>query len=93
MNNLILLCRHHHRLVHEEGFGLQRTMDGAICFTDPSGNELPDCGEKRYRGNVFALFSTHEQAGIHITPETTQSEWLGERMDDQLAVEGMLDFE
>ena len=30
-------------------------------------NELPTCAKKRSRGNVFALFSTHEQAGIHIT--------------------------
>jgi len=31
--------------------------------------------------------------GIHITPDTAISNWRGERMDDQLAVEGMLSLE
>ena len=32
LENLVLLCRRHHRAVHEEGFGLERTHDGVIVF-------------------------------------------------------------
>jgi len=90
LRNLVLLCRRHHRLVHEAGFGIRKTVGGNISFSDPAGKDIPVCGETRSRGNVLSLFAAHEQSGIHITAETTQSEWLGEPMDDQMAVEGML---
>ena len=35
MKNLILLCRQHHRYVHEEGFGVHPRANGHIDFTDP----------------------------------------------------------
>jgi len=38
--NLLLLCRRHHRLVHEGGFGLARGPDGALVFTRPDGTVL-----------------------------------------------------
>lgn len=37
IDNLLLLCRHHHHLVHEGGFGLKRTADGHLRFTRPGG--------------------------------------------------------
>ncbi|MEK6212721.1 MAG: HNH endonuclease, partial [Vibrio fluvialis] len=33
LNNLVLLCRRHHRLVHEGGFGVHKQADGEIGFT------------------------------------------------------------
>ena len=35
LDNLVLLCRHHHRLVHEGGFDCRRTDSGEIYFVDP----------------------------------------------------------
>jgi len=34
LDNLVLLCRHHHRLVHEGGFGCRRDDSGEIVFSD-----------------------------------------------------------
>jgi hypothetical protein len=42
------------------------------------------------RGNVETLFALNERQCIRITPKTSQSHWMGEKMDDQLAVEGLL---
>ena len=39
VDNLVLLCRHHHRLVHEGGFGVART-DGRVRFTLPDGRPI-----------------------------------------------------
>jgi hypothetical protein len=39
LDNLILLCRHHHRLVHEGGFGLTGEA-GAWVFVRPDGVHL-----------------------------------------------------
>ncbi|HEY9287280.1 MAG TPA: DUF222 domain-containing protein [Candidatus Dormibacteraeota bacterium] len=35
MSNLILLCRPHHRMVHEEGWGLQRLTSGRWALIPP----------------------------------------------------------
>jgi hypothetical protein len=40
LSNLALLCRRHHRAIHELGFGLQRAPDGSLSFTDPSGRPI-----------------------------------------------------
>jgi len=90
MDNLALLCRHHHRLVHEGGFCVEMDANGQVRFTKPDEQILPDSGDKHSRGNVIALYTAHADSGIQITPETTQTEWCGEQMDDQLAVEGLL---
>ena len=37
LDNLILLCPTHHRLVHEGGFDVERLDDGAFRFTNPHG--------------------------------------------------------
>ena len=38
--NLVLLCRRHHRLVHEGGFTLQRQPDSTVAFFYPSGHRV-----------------------------------------------------
>jgi hypothetical protein len=90
MNNLVLLCRKHHRLVHEGGFGIGKSLTGEFFFTHPDGHTIPTGPDARFRGNVAALFTEHEESGIHITPKTQIPNWLGEKMDDQLAVEGLI---
>jgi hypothetical protein len=79
--------------VHEGGFGIRTSAHGAIEFTDPTGAVIPPGPDRRSRGNVLNLFTTHRQSGINITPTTAHSLWLGERMDDDLAVLGMLQLE
>jgi len=93
MDNLVLLCRHHHRLVHEGGFGICTSTQGVIEFSNPTGEIIPTGPPGNSRGNVWSLFEQHSTSGIHITPKTAQSLWLGEKMDDDLAVLGMLQLE
>jgi hypothetical protein len=40
LDNLALLCRRHHRAVHEEGFAVARTGDGALVFHRPDGTRV-----------------------------------------------------
>ena len=42
MDNLVQLCRRHHRLVHEGGFGCERNADGRLVFMDEQGNSLAE---------------------------------------------------
>jgi len=93
VENLVLMCGHHHRLVHERGYRIARTTDGAIEFSNPDGAVIPTGPSRRSRGNAMSLFEDHTDSGILITPKTAQSQWLGEKMDDDLAVLIMLQLE
>ncbi|MGD9020203.1 MAG: DUF222 domain-containing protein [Lysobacterales bacterium] len=86
MDNLVLLCRTHHRLVHEGGFGVENTDDRGAVFYMPGGEPIPQVPEKRSRGNVFAIMSGNHKNGLQITPETPIPRWDGEPMDHAEAV-------
>ena len=93
LDNLVLLCRRHHRMVHEEGFGIHSHADSLIYFTDPQGQQLPDSGETRFRGNVFTLMTQNNRSDINITPNSGKCHWAGEVMDDNDAILCMLQLE
>ena len=86
MNNLVLLCRHHHRLVHEGGFGVERCADGEVAFTNPAGRRVVVAPEIRFSGNVSALKAENDDGGAAITPSTPVPGWCGEEMDDDLVL-------
>jgi len=44
LDNLMLLCSHHHRLVHEGGFSIFVDNDGNRSFRRPDGRAVPACG-------------------------------------------------
>ncbi len=90
MDNLLLLCRHHHRLVHEGGYGLELDEAGEAVFTTPDGKSIPQGPDTRFRGNVLALTTLNQRNRIAIGPGTGVPEWHGDRMDDGMAVEGLL---
>jgi len=93
LKNLVLLCRRHHRMVHEDGFGLHARANGQIHFTDPQGKTLPVSGDARFRGNVFELITENGRCGIQVTSKTGECRWGGEVMDDNDAILCMLQLE
>jgi len=93
MENLVLLCRHHHRLVHEGGFGIAKPAHDVFEFSNPAGEVILTGPARNSRGNAWSLFEQHSESGIHITPKTAQSQWLGEKMDDDMAIQVMLQLE
>src|SRR5712671_3773316 len=42
LSNLAMLCRRHHRAVHEEGYQVERQPDGELRFRRPDGQLLPE---------------------------------------------------
>jgi len=93
LNNLVLLCHRHHRMVHEQGFGVHSHADGQVYFTDLQGQHLPQAAETRFSGNVFDLMTRNSQSGIRITPQTGECQWGGEVMHDNDAILCMLQLE
>jgi hypothetical protein len=44
LKNLVLLCSHHHRLLHEGGFAMRRDGNDENYFVRPDGRVIPRCG-------------------------------------------------
>ena len=89
IDNLVLLCRRHHRLVHEGGFSVRVQADGNIRFSYPDGRNLPATNDGRFRGNATAVLEENHRNDLQITPETLPSLWTGEKMDQSLAQAAM----
>lgn len=84
LDNLALLCRRHHRALHEGGFTM-RVRSGEIrCFAPDGEQVLPNAdnaAERRYRGNVIGLYEHNRQRGVLPDARTQESEWRGEPLD------------
>ena len=89
IDNLVQLCRHHHRLVHEGGFNSEKDDTGKVVFRDQEGELIPESGHvRRYRGN-FVVHRAEILEERFIDEQTIRPDWHGETMDRDLAV-GML---
>ena len=93
LDNLVTLCRHHHRAVHEGGFDVRMGGGGQPVFLDRQGRPIPEVPETRFRGNVFALVTDNRRAGIDVSAETCIPDWDGQRMDDGLVVDSLYQFQ
>jgi Domain of unknown function (DUF222)/HNH endonuclease len=89
LDNLILLCGRHHRLLHEGGFGVSRKLDGSLVFRRPDGRVVPAVPSPT-RGSVSALRAGNRVAGVDVLPGALHSLGRGERYDRGLAVAGLL---
>jgi Domain of unknown function (DUF222)/HNH endonuclease len=78
-DNLVMLCRHHHRLVHEGGVGLERDPDEVVRFRLRDGTVLRS-SPPAASGTPQALLALSEEAGLKIEPATCLT-GTGERMD------------
>ena len=83
LSNLALLCRRHHRAVHEEGYQVERRSDGGLRFARPDGQELPETPVPAAVPDdpVQTLQVGHTERGLHVHARTGCSGWLGERLD------------
>jgi hypothetical protein len=89
MDNLVLLCRRHHRLVHEGAFGVHRGAGNEIWFSYPGGATLPATADGRFRGNARQVLSLSEEKGLEITARSLWTEWTGTPIDYNYA-QGLL---
>jgi hypothetical protein len=89
LSNLTMLCRRHHRAVHEEGYSVERQGDGSLLFRTPYGWPLPDAPERAAVSDdpVHALRTTSEAHGMHIDGRTSMPSWLGERLNVVYAID------
>jgi Domain of unknown function (DUF222)/HNH endonuclease len=79
MDNLVLLCRRHHRLLHEGGYTIEREADGGVGVRHPRGWRIPNSPPLPV-GQAGAL---KDGDGPLLTG-------TGERMDLRMAVDAVV---
>jgi hypothetical protein len=91
LENLVLLCRHHHHLVHEGGFTCEKSRDGEIAFRDPRNVVLEGFVEPLTLDNGdLDAWLDREFFELNIDADTCKSHWhAGDRMDWDLAISNL----
>ena len=80
--NLILVCRRHHRYVHEGGFRIGADGVGGFTFYRPDGVRIPDAPSTS-GGDATKIPDLH---AVDITPTTVTPNWNGDHLDLDYAV-------
>ena len=86
---LVLLCRHHHHLVHEGGFACEKSADGQVRFKDQRDKTLAPISVMPgvAANDDVQQWIDREFFEANIDSETCTAKWYaGERMDWDMAV-------
>ena len=81
LKNLLLLCAHHHRLVHEEGWKIEWWGKGQPAFVDPRGQVHFNAGWKAPalpEDPVAALIAENQRRGVEPDYYTAGARWKTE---------------
>ncbi len=81
--NTVLLCRRHHRAVHEEGFSMELTSDGEVRFYRPDGRPFPEAPTLPVPAEhpVTALATRLASDGVFVDARATLPDWWGGAVD------------
>ncbi|MCK5324527.1 MAG: HNH endonuclease [Woeseiaceae bacterium] len=89
LENLMLLCSRHHRLVHEGGFRIDKDYRDRWVFKRPDGIAVPSCG---YRpedthdddvDTISTLINNPSAEGLLTTVKNSQPERLPATLADR----------
>ena len=90
LSNLVLLCRRHHRLLHEHGFTVADGGDGELVFRTRDGRVVAPCPAAP-RSHPSHLRALGARRGLRIDRDTCFPRSAGGRMDLDLIVWNLCD--
>ena len=86
LSNLLLLCSHHHRLVHEGGYRIESQEGHVFVFFDSAGRVVPEVAPPTAAVGPD-LVDRNQEAGAAVTAETCRSLGGGEPYDLGLTID------
>lgn len=92
LDNLLMLCRHHHRALHNNGFTI-RVNDSQIVFTSAKGVTIEQSCYPQFADAPRTETESKEYLETQwpfITAKTAVSNWRGESMDYDMAIDRLL---
>ncbi|MGB5398804.1 MAG: DUF222 domain-containing protein, partial [Thermoanaerobaculia bacterium] len=90
LDNLVLLCRRHHRAVHEEGYKIEHASNGELRFLRPQGWEIPSAPPEPdlIQDSLDSLSSLLAEEDFSIDASTGFPTWEGGPLDLNWAIQG-----
>jgi hypothetical protein len=93
LNNLVHLCTHHHRLLHEGGYTVQPGHRGALRFRRPDGKPLPTTTSNATSDPHQVQHHNHQHQ-LHITDHTcVPIIYPGDRLDLGWQIAGLAEHD
>jgi hypothetical protein len=90
-DNLVLLCTHHHHLVHEGGWSVERAVHGQWLFVSPDGARVEAAVRPPITSDTLTwLREWADERGLDLGPDATLPLWDGTRPEYDVAVAGLL---
>jgi len=92
LDNLVLLCRHHHRMLHEGAFSIEKggANEKALRFLDRHGEEIKAALWPQFHAPLSrGIEVDNARLGLVIDDSTAITRWQGERMDYGMAIAAM----
>lgn len=96
LDNLVTLCRHHHRQLHRGNFSIRVApaasphVQAQLMFETPSGERLAACFPQFPPQAVASAPVALAQSAPRVDASTCVTQWRGERCDYGMAVVGLL---
>ena len=87
VDNLILICSFHHRLIHDHGYRIRR-LPGRWEFRRPDDTPIPTATP--LSGNAESLIEMHTRARLRIDHTTLTPDWDGGRLDPDPILDALL---
>jgi hypothetical protein len=89
LSNLAMLCRRHHRAVHEEGYQIERAGKAGLIFRRPNGVSIPDVPDPPGvpPDPLDALWKANLRHHLNLHPHSMTPEWRGEALDVGYAID------
>jgi hypothetical protein len=91
VDNLVQLCRRHHRLLHEGGYAVTGHPDGRLIFRRPDGRPIVTVPAQP-PGCAGELARQHRRRALAIAADACVPGWAGERLDLPSAVDAVLTY-
>jgi hypothetical protein len=88
VDNLVLICSFHHRLIHDHGYRIRR-LSGRWEFRRPDGSPLPTAAVP-LTGNTESLIEMNTRARLRIDRTTLTPDWYGDRLDPEPILDALL---
>jgi hypothetical protein len=88
IDNLMLVCSYHHRVIHDHGYRIRRLTD-RWEFRRPDGTPIPAVGAP-LTGTAEGLIEMRTRARLRIDRTTLTPNWDGERLDPEPILDALL---
>ncbi len=96
LDNLVTLCRYHHRSLHRDEYRIEHGTDGELKFIGNDGRWIPPSLHPQFQGADSAEQATrrlqddNRKRGVTIDRRTAETQWTGERLDYSVCVGGLM---